>query len=418
MSLIFDAAAAFNVAKELYNPDDVEVLTFKSSFLALCPKATDGEGQHYVGIINTALQSSVSTNDTVAFTSGNASQYARFTLPWFSHYAGCFVSGTALDMCKSSQGAMIDLITQEMDNGYSALGEEMGQEAWGYGGAALGVVNGVAATTTNVAGDTIVINATAQAINFSPGMLVQSSLSTTGTSGVIRPGSVTLLNADMITGSLVANQAWTAGITGFTTSDGLYRSGEFGAFAPGVPAWIPSSANRPTPGAASAVFNGFDRSTAPTQTAGVYLAGNGADMQETLTTTAIYISKFGGKPGHAFFSPTDYANLVRGLQGRVVYTTETAFENAQIGFDGIKIATAAGPITCLMDPYVPQGSAWLMTMNDIVFKTLGEAPKNLTEEHTGLIWIPQTGSNNFIAQLGYRGTYFVKAPNHCGAATF
>jgi hypothetical protein len=279
MGLIFDASAAFNVAKELYNPDDVEILTFKSSALALMPKSTDGEGQHYVGIIGTALQSSVSTSDTVAFTTGNASQYARLTMPWFSHYAGCFVSGTALDMCKSSQGAMIDLITQEMDNGYSALGEEMGQEGWGYGGAALGVVNGVAATTSNVTGDTIVLSLAAQAINFSPGMVVQSSSSTTGLTGSVRAGSVTILNADMIGGTLVANQAWTAGITGFTVSDGLYRNGEFGAFAPGVPGWIPTSANRPTPGAASAVFNGFDRSTAPVQTAGMYILGNGADMQ-------------------------------------------------------------------------------------------------------------------------------------------
>jgi hypothetical protein len=109
---------------------------------------------------------------------------------------------------------------------------------------------------------------------------------------------------------------------------------------------------------------------------------------------------------------------VRGLQGRVVYTTVEAFDNAQIGFDGIKIATAAGPITCLMDPYVPQGSAWLMQMDTWVYKSLGQAPKNLTEETTGLIWIPQTGSNNFIAQLGYRGTFFCKAPNKNCAITF
>jgi hypothetical protein len=45
---------------------------------------------------------------------------------------------------------------------------------------------------------------------------------------------------------------------------------------------------------------------------------------------------------------------------------------------------------------------------------MGPMPKNMSEEMTGLIWIPQTTSNTFIAQMGFRATSYCSAPsNNC-----
>lgn len=417
MGFVFDQNLAYTVAKEQYQQDDVDVLILKSPAIGMMPKQTDGHGQHFVGNVNTGITSSISTNDQVAFTTGNASQYARFVIPWATHYASANISGQAVRMC-ADKGAMIDLIVQESDNCLGAIGEEQGQEVWGYGGASIGVVNGVAATTTNTAGDTIVI-ATPQVngINFYPGMIIQSSANN-GTSGAVRPGNVTLLSADMNTGTLVANVAWASGITGFAVTDNLFKNGENGgsvgsSFAPGIPAIIPSVANRPT---STDNFNGVNRSIAPVQLAGFAYNGNGADMQETLTSALILGAKF-GQPDKLFFSQVDYANLMRGLTGRVQYVMDGAFES-NVGFEGVKINTGRGPVTCYVDPYVPQGTAWALTMEDWIYKSLGEVPQNLTEQLTGLTWLPQTTSNTFIQQLGYFGTFFCRAPRRQIAITF
>ena len=416
MGLVFDQVAANVISKEIYTPKDIETLAFDSPLVAMIPKWTEGQGIQYVGAINNALQSSVSTQDTIAFTTGSPSVYNRWQCAWKQNYCSANISGMAIDMTRSDKGAMVDAITREMDNGYKQLGQALGRAIYSDGRGIIGTVSGVAATTTTVAGDTIVLSNASQAINFQVGQILNSAPVPSGTAALVpRSGSVTLVGVDLIAGILVANQAWTAGISGFLVTDVLVNQGDSNNYIAGMAGWLPNAANRPT---STDMFNGVNRFSDPVRLAGVYYAGNNAPYEETLISLAIQCNKFGGKPNKAFMNPQDYQNLVKGLTGRVQYVTDTAFENAQIGFDGVKVATPAGSITLHQDSHAIQGTFYLLNLDEWVMPSLGPVPKNLTEETTGLIWIPQLTSNAFISQLGYRASLYCSAPGHQGVGTF
>jgi hypothetical protein len=408
MGFVFDQAAANTISKELYTPKDIETLCFESPLVGMMPKWTEGGGIQYVGAINNALLTSVSSQDTIAFTTGSPSVYQRWQCSWKQNYASANISGMAIDMTRTDKGAMVDAITREMDNGYKALGCALGRTIYGTGTGVIGTVNGVAATTTNVTGDTIKLSNTSQAIQFQVGQVVNSG-TVAGNVATPRSGSVTLVAVDLIAGILVANVAWATGISGFNVTDSLFNQGDANNYFPGMAGWLPNAANRPT---ATDSFNGVNRYSDPVRLAGVYYSGNSAPMEETLTNAVILTVKFGGKPTKCFLNPQDYANLIKGLTGRVQYVTETAFENAQIGFAGVKISTPGGEITLIQDSYCPQGTAYLLNLDEWVMPSMGPVPKNLTEETTGLIWIPQLTSNAFISQLGYRATSYCAAPGH------
>jgi hypothetical protein len=106
------------------------------------------------------------------------------------------------------------------------------------------------------------------------------------------------------------------------------------------------------------------------------------------------------------------------MGGRVQYVTETAFNNAQIGFEGVSVATPGGMLTLHQDPYCISGQGYLLNLDEWVLASMGTVPKNLTEELTGLTWIPQTTSNSFTSQCGYRATTYCAAPGHQCSVTW
>lgn len=408
MGFVFDQVAANTISKELYTPKDIETLCFESPLVGMIPKWDQGGGIQYVGAINNALLSSVSTQDTIAFTTGSPSVYNRWQCPWKQNFASANISGMAIDMTRTDKGALVDAITREMDNAYKALGQGLGRAIYGNGGAAIGQINGVAPATTNVAGDTITLANPSQAINFQVNQVVNVA-TTNGTSGSALPGSGSLVAVDLIGGVLVLNGAWATVFPGFTNTSFLYNQGDFGNYFPGLAGWLPAGSARPTN---TDSFNGVNRFSDPIRLAGVYKTGNGAPMEETLIDGVIITNKFGGKPNKGFLNPQDFSNLLKGMGGRVQYVTETAFENGTIGFSGVKIATPGGELTLHQDPYCPQGTAYLVNLDEWVLASMGPVPKNLTEEISGNIWIPQLTSNAFISQMGYRATTYCSAPGH------
>src|SRR5580700_10186877 len=170
MGFVFDQVAANTISKELYTPKDIETLCFESPLVGMIPKWDQGGGIQYVGAINNALMSSVSTQDTIAFTTGSPSIYNRWQCAWKQNFASANISGIAIDMTRTDKGAMVDAITREMDNAYKCLGQALGRAIYGNGGASLGQLNGVAPATTNVAGDTVTLANASQAINFQVNM--------------------------------------------------------------------------------------------------------------------------------------------------------------------------------------------------------------------------------------------------------
>lgn len=413
MGTVFDQNAANTIAKELYTDKDIETLCFESPLVGRMPKYTEGGGLQYVGAINNALLTSTSSQDTIAFTVGAPSAYQRWQCSWKMYYASANLSGTAVDMTRKESGAMVEAIKKEMDNAYKAIGSALGRMIYGNGGGSIGQGSSLSTTTGSAnTNDTLTLANTSQAINFQVNMIVNSSATngtaTNGTTGSVRAGAVTLISVDLDGGVLQANQTWTVGITGFTAADYLFNQGDFNAYFPGMAGWLPNGSNRPL---STDSFNGVNRFSDPVRLAGVYYTGSGAPIEESLVAAQVKGRKFGGKPKDGFMNPLDYASCLKGMGGRVQYVTKEAFNNAQIGFDGVTVSTGGGQLTLHEDPYVISGQAYLLDLDKWVMPSMGTVPKNLTEELTGLIWIPQTTSNTFISQMGFRATTYTADPS-------
>ena len=415
MAFQFDQSAANQISKEVYTEKDTEVLSFQSALAGLVPKWTGGGGLQYTGALGNAILTSMSTQDTIAFTSGSASSYERFICQWKENFVSCNLTGMAIDQTRTDKLAMIKAITQEMDNGYRSCGVYMGRALYGNGGGAIGYTTNAAPTTTYIAGDTVQLVNPSQAVQLLKNQIINVAL-TDGTSGTVATGAGTIVARNVQSGSVTLNVAWTSAFPGYFTSGTyqmyLFNQGDFGNYPPGLAGWLPDGNNRPL---STDNFNNVNRSTDPEALAGAYILGKSAPYEETLIQAALEVAKYGGKPTHCFLNPKEFAKLSKGLTGRVSYMTEQAFENPLIGFPMVTVNTPVGPIKLVQDTYCSgpkYNNAYMLNLDEWVFPSMGALPKNLTEELTGLIWIPQTNRAAFQSQVGMRWTTFCAAPGH------
>jgi hypothetical protein len=406
----FDVTNANFVTKERYSEEKVEELVLTCPTVALMPKRPDYGGTSYIGTAMYAPMASISVSDAVAFTTGTPSQFATFNCPWNSLFGSANLTGYAIDACKGDENALVDVIYQQVDAAYLAIGIGLGQAVWGSGGGSIAQLSG--GTVSGTGPFTLTIPS--QITNMYAGMILNSS-ATNGSSGAVRTGSVTIQAVDVNAGTFTTTAAANSGIAAIVNTDYLFPQGAFGAFLTfPIPNWIPTSANRPT---ISDNFNGVNRfTTDPARLAGVYYAGGGADKAESLLQTLILVNRLQGKPTHVMANNLDFSDILKGLTGRVEYSQDTAFENPQIGFDAVKVVTPAGTVQVMQDPFVPQGSCWSLELNNWVMPSMGQVPK--VGDIDGQMWLRQNGIDAYSMRLVSRFTDFCSAPAHNGATTF
>lgn len=407
--MAFDISAATPILKQYYSAKKVETLVFKSPLQAIIPKDTGGSGVAYVGAIRSALTSAVSFTDTVAFTNGSSSVYKQWVCPWRSGYGRALVSGEALDKCGNDRGAFVKAIVSETEGAYAAIGQQIGAGLWHNGGGAIGQLDGV----SNVATATVTLLNPSDAINFRPGQTIRSS-ATDGTSGSVRVGSVTLTAVDIFAGTLTASGNWNAGITSPVNTDYLFMDGDFGLAFQGIPAWIvPNALRAATLGTA---FNGVTRSVDPVRLAGVPYVGNGAPKKESMIQIGMMLNRLGAKPSHLFLNDLDFADISKDLTTGTRITTETAFKNPQIGFSAIEYMAPFGSIKLMTDPFLSQGTAYMLDMSTWLMPSMGQIPK--VDFVDKLNWLRQAGSDSYEFRTLYRCATYCSNPSKNGVITF
>jgi hypothetical protein len=404
MSIYFDFTAASAVLKEYYTRKDVETSVFKSPALGIIPKNYTGSGEHFVGPLRIATSSTRSANANKAFTSGSPSTAVRWVIPWEFDFASANVTGDVIARTRNDEGAFVRAIKFEaegaMDNAHISLSTKL----WGNGGGSIGQISADSDVTTT----TITLAIPSQAINFQVNQIINGS-HTDGTSGSVLPNSVTLVGVDLETGELTADADWNT-ITGLATGDFLFNQGDFGAAAPGIPAFIPLVSPVGT-------YLNVDRGQDPIRTAGWRFQGNGTKT-ETIVTTSTKISSLGGRVSHVFVNNNDYQGLLNEQTGRVEYTTEQSFNNAQLSFKGLELALTGSTAKVLADPYVPQGAAWLLDMSTWEFVSMGEAPDWLGEGADDMLWLRVPDQDAYQARLGSYYAIYCSNPGKNGVAIF
>ena len=208
-----------------------------------------------------------------------------------------------------------------------------------------------------------------------------------------------VIDVDRVKGTLVfsatfggAAAALTSLVTGVAVSDYMYSSpGDAANGGPsvamsGLDAWLPVTGVTATP------FFGVNRLTDSTRLGGVVYDGTMQQMDEALIDAANLVAREGGTPRHCFMNFQDYSNLVKlmGAKQQQIQRTEVKLDEqfVTVGYHGIIIDGAKGPITVIPDQNCPGGRAYLLQLDTWKFKSLGEPVSVFTGDGLQIIRDP------------------------------
>jgi hypothetical protein len=414
MGINLDITAVTPVLKQRYTDKKIETIAFVTETLGMLPKDPNYGGSLYVGAIRNATASSRSALDTIAFTTGSPSVYQQWQVSWKQDFASANITGQAIDQAKGDANALVDAMTGEFDGAFISLGISLGGKLWGNGGGAMGSINAASYAVT-----ALTLVDISRIVNFYVGQIIQISTDDgTGGAGVLT-GTGTVAGVDVVNGIVTLSANWSTAFTGMSGSTTYYifQQGDYNAAVQGLPAWAPTSAAR-TGTFWTGAFNNVTRTSDPTRLAGSAYVGNGAPKAESLIYELVLVNRIGGRPTKALMNPIDYADVCKDLGTRVQYVTEEAFENAQISFDGVKVATPYGAVSLFSDPFVPLGSGWVVNMTEWLLPSMGKVPKVLGGGIDGMEWLRVAGADAYQSRMAYRACTYTSAPGHQGVVTF
>jgi hypothetical protein len=413
MANILDSSQLQNFVKQRYTKKKVESIVIKSSLLGIMPKNTNGGGASWQGTIRNATATTRSASDTVAYgATGAASSYKKFTCAWASDYCAANISGTVVDLAAGDQNSLVDAAMGEVDGALLSLGISLGTGLYGDGGGAIGQIS----AGSNVGTPTITLANISQILNFQVGDVLQASVD----SGIPNAGTrsagatVTVTAVNTATGTITVSGNWSAGIAAVAASDFLFKQGDYNSKIIGLAGWLPTTS--PT----STAFCGVDRSGDPERLGGVRYNGLGAPKTESLIQLAALISRFYGQPDTAVMNPLDFVDLAKELASKQMYAPQTvgSFGDAQISFEGFKLACPTGMVTVLQDPFCPQGIGYMLQKNTWELVSVGELPRFQAMDKLSGDWLRQQANDSYTAHAYYRATTFCSAPGWNGVVTF
>lgn len=414
MGLNFDITAAQQIAKVRYTDKTIETLAFVDPLFAMMPKKPDQGGANYTGAIRSAVGSAISPSDTTAFTTGGSSIYNQWVCQYSNLFGSANITGTAIARTKGDANAFVDAMTGEFDGLFIGLGMTIAGFLYGNGGGAIGQIS----ATSSTASATITLANPSLAVNFWQGQILQLSADDGTGAGGVRTGTVTVKTVDAVAGTLgVTAAAWTTGIASAAAGDYIFNQGSYNAVPFGLAGWIPPYNKRP---ASSDSFNSVNRSV-DSRLAGAYYNGNGNPYSESLVQLATLMARYGagknGKVLKGFINYLDFASVVKEQMGKVMLSTDTAFKAPQIGFSGVRLVGASGPIDIYPASMCPQGQGWLLEMDTWLIPSESKIPHVFSDD--GSTWLRNSGADSYQLRAGSRGwTTYCSDPSHNGVVTF
>jgi hypothetical protein len=409
MANTLDTAQITPALKHRYTDKKVETLSFKSPTFAAIPKDTDYGGDLYVGAVRSGIPSTISASDTVAFGSGgSASTYLQWQCPWYDFYGSANITGRAIDRANGDANALVKAMAGEFDGVFEAMGQVLGSTIWGNGGGAIGQISSF--TNSGASPCVITLADVNTCINFWVGLTLQTSVDDgTASGGVDSAITLATVTAVNITAGTVTVSFTGAGP--LVANHYLFVNGCYGSVFPGIPAWIVP----PTVTVTSATFNGVNRLTDVTRLSGTNYNGGGSSKLDSLIQLAIQIHRLQGKVDFCPLNHSDYADILKEGQGRVLNATISSYEE-RISFPAVKLQTPTGELALVPDAFVPTGFAWMLQMDTWLLPSMGKVPKVLSADD--LDWLRQGGADAYQLRIGSRATTYCQKPWANGCVEF
>lgn len=354
------------IIKHMYpDPNDVLVAMYENNTLfAFLKKSFDGYGKNWHLPVRIAHTAGRSHSFDAANANKNASAVVEYQINVTQNYSLYSVDGRLQRQTANSKGAFVEAFEFELDSAMDAMKRNMGYEPYLNGGGAIGRVG-----TSPAAAATITLLNINDVVKFEKNQPIVSSTAD-GTSGAVKFGFVTLKAIDRDLGTLTVNQpTWDdpTGIPTIAINDFLFTAGDFSLGIKGLEAWVPATA--PVGGDN---FFALDRSVDPVRLAGSRLDVRTLGPEEQVQKMCQVSARNGGKLSHIFQNDLDFLALILALGSRrTIVNTEV---DAQVGFEGVKVATGVGTVEVYSDYNNTQGVAWGLDLDKWEIKGPGQFP--------------------------------------------
>lgn len=326
-----------------------------------------------------------------------ASSGYRFSMSPQVGYSVVRLHGPAINAA-GSDGALLNILRQEVDGGARSLGEDLGFDLFRAG-------NGLRGRRASASSDTITLSNAADARNFRIGMELQASANEDGSSA--RTGSAIVEAIDPSTGTITLDDA--TGISSFADDDYLFRKGSIGRGLTGMQAIVPLTA--PTSGDS---FRGVNRSAQVEKLSGARLDDTSVLPEEAASHVANIIMLNGGMADTLVLHPIEYQALANRQNASKFYGNT---KDGQVGFEYLVLHVAGGKsLKVKADPDALRTEGRVMTWNDWVIMYQGKSFVHGTDE-SGQSKVLQVGNTDH-AEIRNRVQADVACLNPRGSGVF
>lgn len=399
---VTDINAAFPVLKPYFSSQPVrDMLERKHPFLAMIPKDEGASGYDYPQPIQIGTPSG-SADFASASANSNSSVFGQFQSLFAPNYTIARVLNQAIKASRNSTGGFIKVlqnaITSAMRNAYKRDGFALYRTGTGSIGQVSTLVSGV-----------ITLTVPTDALAFQVGQVLQAS-TTDGSTPFATTATVT--GSDVSTGTVSITPAAPVGWYSGSNGDFLLSKGDSNVQLKGLGIWLPSTSTlRPVSGTPK-VFEGVDRSVAPTELAGVYMDLRSVTLEDALIALASQVRMVGGSPDVIFVNNVTYQALQRSLQSRHVYVSTSMTNDAGIEFPGIEL----GSTVVMEDPDCPARTAYAIQLDTWVLASLDGKAADILPTNDGSMAFDDLDNDAVSIRCGGYRALSCSAPGWNGVA--
>lgn len=357
-------------------------------------------------------------NVTVAPTAGGSSNFAdalaaqdstkevRFFVSHRKEYQVFSLQGDVIARLRGNANGLVEAVKQQADKARYAFSRAVARKFWANGGGALGQL----ATTTNLATNQLILRQTADIVGFEIGQQVEfavddgSAASPAGRRGT--PDRLTILGINRDTGTLTMSGLLNT-VTAITTSDFVFRRGDYSLAMTGMRGWNPIVA--PTFGGGDSFF-GFDRGSSDVnRLCGVRITGAGKPKEESLIDGTAEAQINGISVNNVFVNPRDYRDLSKEMGSKREIQVDA--KQANMGFTAMQVNSAVGPLNIISEVDVPRGTGWGVDVDQITLRTAGDCPMMLNEDGVGKL-LRAYDDDAYQGRIGAYGNLFNDNPGN------
>lgn len=313
------------------------------------------------------------------------------------------ISGEALAAGDGDENTIYNTLRGEMEGSMRNLNRSLQIHSWRNGGGQRAQLNN-SSTSTTVGTLKQAADITGFEVQMKVDLSVDDGYNAGGTLGGVRAaGPLTVIALDRTAGTVTFN-ANISTLTGASTTDYLFRNGDYSLGPAGVSRWIPATA--PTTGDN---HFGVDRSVDVVRLAGIRYAGNGGNKEETLIDAAELAGREGAEELTCFINNLDRSDIVKSLGSKALYEPVVSTDG-DIGYRALNVEGPDGTIKVFSEVNVPRGSFFLMDMSTWRLKSAKGVPRILDDD--GLKMLREANNDGYQWRMGGYFNYACEAPGY------